>query len=95
MNEDDWITRAAKEENGAMVNAGHLTTSAIQERCQCCGVPLKNRHIVMLELDRRNNTYHNFNNVPEEWSQGWFPFGSTCAKRQIAKARAAIQQVEP
>lgn len=57
-------------------------------RCECCGRPLRGR-AVMLELDQRDGTYHNFEDVPDDRSQGWFPFGASCAKREIGAARAA------
>lgn len=55
--------------------------------CTCCEQSLK-RKFVWLELDQRNNTYHDFGGVPSDRSQGWFPFGLTCAKNMIAKAKA-------
>lgn len=61
----------------------------IPDRCERCGEVLKTERIVWLELDQRNNTYHVFNDVPEDWSQGWFAFGRACAKRQIAEATKA------
>lgn len=57
--------------------------------CTCCGKKLNPAKIVMLELDQRNHTYHDFNDVPEEWSQGGFPFGSACANKQRKEAKAA------
>lgn len=53
------------------------------ERCTCCDRILKSE-CVMLELDQRDDTYHDRSNVPEANSQGWFPFGKACADRIIA-----------
>lgn len=55
--------------------------------CQCCERELKNM-VAWLELDQRNNTYHDRGDVPPENSQGWFPFGLTCADRALKEAAA-------
>lgn len=52
--------------------------------CTRCGEPLKGP-AAWLELDQRDNTYHDREDVPEDRSQGWFPFGLDCARRIIAK----------
>lgn len=57
--------------------------------CMCCNRELNDTKIVLLEYDRRDNTYHNFNDVPEEHSQGWFEFGPGCARKKLAKAKIA------
>lgn len=57
------------------------------EFCTCCGRELKGK-VRMLELDQRTDTYHDNGDVPEDWSQGWFPFGLACAKRVLAAHRA-------
>ena len=31
--------------------------------------------------------YHDRGDVPSDQSQGWFPFGMTCAKRKLAEAK--------
>ena len=49
--------------------------------CTCCGKKLNMRKVVSLELDQRLWMYHDFGGVPEDKSQGWFPFGQTCAKK--------------
>lgn len=54
--------------------------SATERRCTCCDRPLV-RKFAWLELDQRINTYHDFGGVPVENSQGWFPFGLTCARK--------------
>ena len=51
--------------------------------CECCGRELSGA-VRMLELDHRTDSYHDFGDVPEAKSQGWFPFGLRCAKKQIA-----------
>jgi hypothetical protein len=50
------------------------------EECQCCGRLLKNE-CVMLELQMSTHTYSQDGKVLQEDSQGWFPFGKTCAER--------------
>lgn len=55
--------------------------------CTCCGKELS-AAFRYLELDRRNQTYHDLGNVPADKSQGWFPFGLTCAKKLVKQAAA-------
>ena len=47
--------------------------------------PLKTK-VAWLELDQRTDTYHDCGGVPADKSQGWFPFGLTCARAAIAAA---------
>jgi len=58
-----------------------------QRYCTCCEKPLS-AAARMLELDQRTQTYHDFQDVPAELSQGWFPFGLTCARNRVADAWA-------
>ena len=58
-----------------------------QNECQCCGKRIKAGAEVMLEHDQRDWTYHDFGDVPDDQSQGWFPFGASCAKRKRAEAK--------
>jgi hypothetical protein len=58
---------------------------ADQRFCTCCGRPLKGK-VAWLELDQRTDTYHDLGDVPTNVSQGWFPFGVTCARKAISKA---------
>lgn len=53
--------------------------------CRCCEKPLA-RRIAWLEFDQRDNTFHDHGDVPTEHSQGWFPFGLTCARKVKAQA---------
>lgn len=53
-----------------------------QRYCTCCERQLKAK-FAWLELDQRTNTYHDKGGVPAEKSQGWFPFGMTCARNQL------------
>lgn len=53
--------------------------------CTCCERDLSGHAVRMLEMDQRSQTYHDIGDVPEEASQGWFPFGLTCAKKLVAK----------
>lgn len=57
--------------------------------CTCCKRDLTGGALRMLELDQRTDTYHDFSDVPQASSQGWFPFGLTCARKEIKKAKAA------
>ena len=57
--------------------------------CECCGRLLNPAKFVALELDQRDNTFHDFMDVPENMSQGWFAFGSTCANKKRKEARKA------
>jgi hypothetical protein len=50
--------------------------------CTLCKKPLSAK-AAWLELDQRTNRYHDAGDVPPELSQGWFPFGLTCAKRLL------------
>ena len=59
-----------------------------ERRCTCCDRDLSGHKVRLLELDQRSNNYHDFNDVPEDHSQGWFPFGLTCAKTLVAKEKA-------
>ena len=64
-----------------------------KKTCQCCGRVLNPAKIVGLELDQRINAYHDFGGVPESQSQGWFEFGASCAVKERAKARQALQGI--
>lgn len=67
-------------------------TSALspdQRYCTCCERELT-AAFRWLEMDQRTWTYHDDGDVPPEKSQGWFPFGLTCAKKLVAKHRSKI-----
>lgn len=55
-----------------------------KHECTSCGKKLTGR-VAWLELDQRTNTYHDFGGVPSDKSQGWFPFGVSCARAILAK----------
>lgn len=55
---------------------------ASERYCTHCGKQLRS-NVAWLELDRRTDTYHDFGGVPEDKSQGWFPFGMTCARKLL------------
>ena len=59
--------------------------------CTCCQRPLRAK-VAWLELDQRTDTYHDRGGVPADQSQGWFPFGLSCARAALAKARAAKKE---
>jgi len=53
------------------------------EYCENCGRELNPKKIKWLELDTRTNTFTD-DELPEQYSQGGFPFGIACAKRVLA-----------
>lgn len=57
--------------------------------CTCCERRLSG-WFAWLELDQRTDTYHDLEGVPAERSQGWFPFGMTCAKAKLAEHRERL-----
>jgi hypothetical protein len=67
-----------------------MTVHSMPAVCTCCERPLKG-NVAWLELDQRDDTYHDRGDVPPERSQGWFPFGITCATKLNAAARTASQ----
>lgn len=54
--------------------------------CTCCKRPLKAK-FAWLELDQRTSTFHDFGGVPPDLSQGWFPFGMSCARKKLTESR--------
>lgn len=57
------------------------------DTCTCCGRKLRGK-VAWLELDQRDESYHDRGDVPAEKSQGWFPFGITCATKINGKVAA-------
>lgn len=58
--------------------------------CTHCKKPLKGK-VAWLELDQRTGSFHDKGGVPDNKSQGWFPFGGGCARtllKEHAIARA-------
>ena len=53
--------------------------------CTCCGKKLNQTSAVWLECSFVTNKYYLDNVVPSQDSQGYFPFGLTCAQK-IASA---------
>jgi len=57
--------------------------------CQRCGKVLMTEIVVWLELSNTDGKYYKINGLTERSipeghiSQGAFPFGSTCAKKQL------------
>lgn len=41
--------------------------------------------VAWLELDQRPGTYHDLGGVPQDRSQGWSPFGVTCALAELLR----------
>lgn len=60
-----------------------------QRYCTCCEKPLAGT-VIMLELDQRIDEYHDCEQIPEDVSQGAFPFGPTCARKAREKAQKAL-----
>ena len=62
--------------------------------CMRCEKDLRaeNRAVVMLEFDQRVLMFHDFSGVPEKQSQGFFPFGLDCAKKDRKEAEKALLQ---
>jgi hypothetical protein len=52
---------------------------------------LKDGHGKWLELDQRYFVYHDFGGVPEQYSQGWFIFGTACAKEVLKEAKVKVK----
>jgi hypothetical protein len=61
--------------------------------CTCCERDLSGGAVRMLEYDQRTWTYHDLRGVPEDQSQGWFPFGLTCAKNKLKEHRAKAARI--
>lgn len=94
------MTKNDSREPASSVTVGAITPTAERPRvvapaaetpdaeryCTCCKRPLSGR-VAWLELDQRTGTYHDFGGVPGDESQGWFPFGMTCARAALARAR--------
>ncbi len=62
--------------------------------CERCKAKLNPEKAVWLELDQRTGTYTD-QPVPEEYSQGGFPFGADCARFALAEHIAAQEQGNP
>jgi hypothetical protein len=60
------------------------TTEALL-RCERCNELLDPEKAVWLELDVRENKYTDMP-IPEEDSQGGFPFGKACAKKALGQS---------
>ena len=58
--------------------------------CTCCHRDLSGHAVRMLERDNRIQGFHDFGGVPEDESQGSFPFGLACAKKQLTLSDAAL-----
>lgn len=54
----------------------------VERYCTCCKQRLTKK-VAWLELDQRTDRYHDCGGVPEDKSQGWFPFGMTCARNKL------------
>lgn len=62
-----------------------IDLNASDRWCTCCQKPISGR-FAWLELDQRTDTYHDRKDIPEDNSQGWFPFGMTCAQNKLKEA---------
>ncbi len=61
--------------------------------CECCGRKLDPSKAVWLEYDRRDGTYHNFGDIPDDHNQGGFSFGRGCSRRKIADAKRLRENI--
>lgn len=57
------------------------------DTCARCDEKLFGHAVRMLELDRRDWTFHDRRDVPEDKSQGWHPFGLKCAKKVLLEIK--------
>lgn len=53
----------------------------IVSKCAVCLRELNPNNKVGLELDMRDGKLYKPGGVPPEYSQGWFPVGKDCAKK--------------
>ena len=53
--------------------------------CECCEAELNPTHAMWLELNMTTGKWSDPNKttIPADESQGVFPFGSTCARKQL------------
>lgn len=58
--------------------------------CEECGARLDIRKAVWLTFDQRTGNYTD-QDVPDEYSQGAFPFGRDCAKKLLQSSAIAIE----
>ena len=76
--------------NGAEAVKDMTYTPNDTETCQRCGQDLNPKQIEWMELDSHTGLYHidGFNSEGDpDRSQGWFPFGTACAKTQTKEQR--------
>lgn len=52
-----------------------------EEHCTKCNKRIDPLKMIMLEYNGKTLKYHKPGDVPENESQGLFPFGADCAKR--------------
>ena len=71
------------------IRAADLGPNENDRKCTCCSRVLDGA-VRMLELDQRTGTYHDFGGVPTDQSQGWFPFGLACSRKQRKNAADAM-----
>ena len=55
-----------------------------QRYCTCCERRLTNK-VAWLERHTTKGFYSDRGDIPEEYSQGWFPFGLACAEKMNGK----------
>jgi hypothetical protein len=69
-------------------------SAALGERhnCQRCGELLNNHNIAWLELSTSSGLYYESGYVPTAESQGFFPFGVSCA-RAVVKAGGKLKRI--
>ena len=53
----------------------------MDDYCNCCERKLNPKRTVFLEYSQSKDAYYKAGTVPENDSQGCFPFGVACAKK--------------
>jgi hypothetical protein len=65
-------------------------TEKLKNRCERCNDFLDPKKEVWLTYDQRTNTFTDLE-IPEQYSQGGFPFGRACARRAL-KEHQLVQE---
>jgi len=70
-----------------------LLSKEIVKVCQRCDKELAG-NIAWLELDSQTGRYSQNKDIPIGRSQGWFPFGLICARRQLKEDKPKMGYTE-
>lgn len=77
-----------------MADFDKAVASLAQAGCTCCDKPLNPDRTQWLEYDLRISAYHDAGGVPQADSQGWFPFGPSCAKRKRKEGLETLRKAQ-